>query len=100
MVKLFGLCLEPKLTLVMEFCSRGSLYDILNDELFPSKCQSNCIIHARVLTLALVGWDLMFKFAIDMTQGLKSLHQHEPKILHRDWKSLNLLVSASLCLIL
>lgn len=39
-VKLFGLCLEPKLTLVMEFCSRGSLYDILNDELFPSKYRS------------------------------------------------------------
>jgi hypothetical protein len=74
-VKLFGLCLEPKLTLVMEFCSRGSLYDILNDELFP------------------MGWDLMFKFAIDMTKGLKSLHSHEPKILHRDWKSLNLLVT-------
>jgi serine/threonine protein kinase len=35
-VKFYGLCLEPKLTLVIEYCSRGSLYDVMNDPTIES----------------------------------------------------------------
>jgi hypothetical protein len=79
-VKFYGLCLEPKLTLVIEYCSRGSLYDVMNDPTIN------------------IGWPLVFKFAIDMAKGLQVLHNHQPKILHRDWKSLNLLVTEDWCI--
>jgi len=76
-VKIFGACLEPKICMVMEFCERGSLYDILKDEKIK------------------LCWDHIFKFAIEIADGINCLHTWIPKIYHRDLKSLNILVSKS-----
>lgn len=73
-IKFIGACLADKLCMVMEFCSRGSLYDVLRKPEF-------------VMT-----WDHFFKFAIDTASGLAVLHKTEQGILHRDMKTLNLLV--------
>ncbi|KAH3731891.1 ankyrin repeat protein [Pelomyxa schiedti] len=74
-VTFFGSSLEPKLCMIMEFCSRGTLYDVLNNTSYD------------------IGWDKVFKFCIEMTQGLNCLHTFSPSILHRDFKSLNVLVT-------
>ena len=58
----------------MEFCSRGSLYDVMNDK-----------------TLDL-GWDHLFSFSKEMILGMDYLHGWTPQIVHRDFKSLNLMV--------
>ena len=74
-VHFFGACLEPKPCLVMEFCSCGSLYDLLNDTKLEFK------------------WTDVLRFAHEMTQAIDILHNNIPQILHRDLKSMNFLVT-------
>jgi len=71
-VRLYGITIEPKLCMVMELCKKGSLYSIL-------KTSKN------------LSWDMVLSFAIDMCHGLYDLHNSG--IVHRDFKSLNLLVT-------
>lgn len=75
LVFFFGACLEPKLCMVMELCERGSLYHVLND-----------------LTVT-TGWKQVFRWAREMTLGIDCLHSYKPQVLHRDMKSLNLMVN-------
>lgn len=75
MVAFYGACFEPKLCMVMEFCSRDSLYHVMNSRKYS------------------IGWEKFFKFAIQMTRGVECLHNWTPQIVHRDFKSLNLLVN-------
>jgi len=58
----------------MEFCSRGSLYDVLNS------------------TNTHIGWKELLIFAVQMVRAVNSLHRAKPQILHRDIKSPNFLV--------
>lgn len=39
------------------------------------------------------SWNRVFEFLTMMTYGLKALHDHKPALFHRDFKSLNLLVT-------
>lgn len=71
-VMLFGVCLEPaRYSMVMEFMSRGSLYDFL---------------HGTQDIL----WSVRLAIAKNITVGLSYLHEN--KIIHRDLKSLNVLL--------
>eukprot|EP01112_Ceratiomyxa_fruticulosa_P004101 TRINITY_DN1445_c0_g1_i1.p1 TRINITY_DN1445_c0_g1~~TRINITY_DN1445_c0_g1_i1.p1 ORF type:complete len:727 (+),score=136.48 TRINITY_DN1445_c0_g1_i1:310-2490(+) len=74
-VTFFGACLEPKLCMVMEYCARDSLYHVMNNKRYD------------------LGWDKFFKFSKEMTAGMLALHGWSPQIVHRDFKSLNLLVN-------
>jgi len=74
-VPFFGASLEPKVCMVLDFCSKGSLFAVLKDE--------NNVI----------DWGRALSFAIDMTSGMHCLHMWEPPVFHRDMKSLNLLVN-------
>eukprot|EP01124_Arcella_intermedia_P031925 TRINITY_DN7339_c0_g1_i2.p1 TRINITY_DN7339_c0_g1~~TRINITY_DN7339_c0_g1_i2.p1 ORF type:complete len:648 (+),score=125.67 TRINITY_DN7339_c0_g1_i2:29-1972(+) len=76
-VKLFGVCLEPSMMLVMEYCSRGTLYHVMssNDSQIVFK------------------WERFFSIVFQTAEGLNALHNHTPKILHRDIKPHNLLIT-------
>lgn len=75
-IKFYGASIEPKLCMVMELCEKGSLYDLLNKE------------------AATLDWGLVIHFMRDMAEGVAVLHEHKPApIIHRDLKSLNLLVT-------
>jgi ankyrin repeat protein len=73
-VHMYGVCLDPKLSIVMEYCERGSLLSVLKDTSFS------------------LSWNLVLRFALGTVSGLEALHTQTPVILHRDLKSLNLLV--------
>ena len=73
-IKSFGGCVEPKPCLVLEFASGGSLPAWLKKPDLP------------------FGWKDMSIFALDIARGLHALHTADPQILHRDLKSLNILV--------
>jgi ankyrin repeat protein len=76
MVTFFGASVTPKLTMVMEYCSRGSLYHVLNNKQMD------------------VNWEQALAFCSDMACGMEVLHNFKPDpIVHRDLKSLNLLVT-------
>ena len=59
---------------IFVFIFRGTLYDVLKDE-------TNNVDWSRVLFLA-----------IGAIKGINCLHNWKPQILHRDLKSLNLVV--------
>jgi ankyrin repeat protein len=71
----FGAVLHPKMYLVMELCGKGSLYSLMNDPSFQ------------------ISWSRVFEFVFDMCRGLEVLHNSNPPIYHRDFKSMNLMVS-------
>jgi len=71
----FGACLEPKLCMVMELCSRGSLYHAIQE---PS---------------VELTWDRLFASSLQMVKGVDCLHSHDPQVVHRDFKSLNVMVT-------
>lgn len=72
-VRLFGITIEPSICIVLEFCHKGSLYDVLCSDMELSWAQ--CLHWFREITL-----------------GTLALHSSDPVIVHRDLKSLNLLV--------
>ena len=71
-----GACIEP-VCLVTEFCSNGSLFDVL---------------HNQDIELT---WRLKLKLAYDAARGMNFLHTHTPIIIHRDLKSLNLIIDSN-----
>lgn len=71
----FGACLKPKMCMVMEMMSRGSLYHVLNDPQLD------------------LGWDKVFSFSKEALKGIDCLHSWNPQVVHRDLKSLNLMVN-------
>uniref|UniRef100_A0A6B2L9F5 Protein kinase domain-containing protein n=1 Tax=Arcella intermedia TaxID=1963864 RepID=A0A6B2L9F5_9EUKA len=75
-VHFYGATLEPKLCIVMELCPNGSLY------------------HYMVANE--ITWDNFFKWSCEMCSGINVLHRWKPTIVHRDLKSLNLLLNKDL----
>ncbi|KAK9807281.1 hypothetical protein WJX73_007482 [Symbiochloris irregularis] len=78
-VLFMGVCLQPA-CLVTEWCSRGSVYDIL------AKARKNPALAAQL------EWPRRLAIALDAAKGMLQLHSHRPVILHRDLKSPNLVV--------
>ncbi len=74
-----GICPEP-FCIVTEYCSRGSLYDLL-------RSARNDPALARELS-----WPRRLSLAMDAAKGMLYLHSHKPRVIHRDLKSPNLLV--------
>ncbi|PRP87667.1 ankyrin repeat-containing protein [Planoprotostelium fungivorum] len=73
-VRFYGMTFEPYTAIIMEYCGRGSLYNVMQ------KPES-------------FGWVKLLRFSKQMAKGMTTLHSFEPPIVHRDVKSLNLLVT-------
>ncbi len=73
-VQLYGCCFSPQYCIVMEYMPKGSLYSVLHSN--------------QELT-----WSNRIRIAVDMARGVAFLHQEH--ILHRDIKSLNVLLGES-----
>eukprot|EP00026_Physarum_polycephalum_P003037 Phypoly_transcript_03046.p1 GENE.Phypoly_transcript_03046~~Phypoly_transcript_03046.p1 ORF type:complete len:740 (+),score=120.64 Phypoly_transcript_03046:24-2222(+) len=75
-VLFMGTCIQEKdMAIVTEFMSRGSLRDVLNT--------------------TTLDWKMVLKIAIDAATGMNYLHTYSPPIIHRDLKSMNLLVDSN-----
>jgi len=75
-INFFGTVEEPnRMCIIIEYASRGSLFHVMNSVLYD------------------IGWDRVFMISLEMTKGMKYLHSCTPSIVHRDLKSLNLLVT-------
>lgn len=78
-VLFLGACTKsPNLSIILEYCSKGSLWSLLHD-----------------LNIAL-SWEYRKKFALDIAKGVYYLHTNRQPILHRDLKSLNILLDHAL----
>ena len=70
-VQFIGYCVSPEYCIVMEYMQGGSLFNVLRSK-------------------QPLDWTIRARIAIDMASGLAFLHQEN--ILHRDIKSLNVLL--------
>lgn len=78
-VLFLGACLEQgNVFFITEFVSNGNLHEMVSEFKPP--------------------WIKRVQFARDIARGLTYLHENEPTILHRDLKSLNVLVRGFLIL--
>ena len=78
-VLFLGACTKaPNLCIVLEYCSRGSLWSLLHD--------------AQIK----MSWEYRKKFALVIAKGVYYLHTNQRPILHRDLKSLNVLLDHAL----
>lgn len=76
LVRLLGVCKQPgSLDTVLELCNGGTLFHLL---------------HIADVDLAL--WQ-QHRMALDVAGGMEYLHGFEPPIIHRDLKSLNVLLA-------
>ncbi|GAM26319.1 hypothetical protein SAMD00019534_094940 [Acytostelium subglobosum LB1] len=73
-VYFYGIVLQPRISMIMEYCSNLSLHHLMHTSMDFS-------------------WDWVIKFSTEMVKGIKCLHNWKPVIVHRDLKSLNLLVT-------
>lgn len=67
--------MEPEFCLVTEFMHKGSLFDVLGDQTVD------------------LSWERKIDICMDICKGMVYLHTRTPPIIHRDIKSLNVLVT-------
>ncbi|GAM23894.1 hypothetical protein SAMD00019534_070690, partial [Acytostelium subglobosum LB1] len=76
LISFFGSCIEDsQLSMVVEYCSRGTLHKVLN-------------------TSFDFEWDKWFRWMMQVVEGAHYLHNMNPPTVHRDLKTLNILISA------
>ncbi|OMJ86394.1 hypothetical protein SteCoe_12121 [Stentor coeruleus] len=76
LVGYIGACIGEKSCIVMEYCTGKTLFNLLHE-----RRDTNVSLSQRI------------KFAKDISEGMAYLHSLTPPIIHRDLKSLNLLLS-------
>lgn len=76
-VMLIGACISPT-SLITEYCENGNLFEMLKDK-------------NRTLS-----WPQRVQMALDEARGISHMHVQTPPIIHRDLKSLNLLLDKNL----
>ncbi len=72
-IQLYGICITQPYCLVMEYAPGGSLYALLHSD-------------------KEINWPKRLQIAVDIGKGLSFLHTREQAILHRDLKSMNVLL--------
>mmetsp|Transcript_42974 Transcript_42974/g.78108 ORF Transcript_42974/g.78108 Transcript_42974/m.78108 type:complete len:355 (+) Transcript_42974:126-1190(+) len=76
LVKFFGVSFSQKFRIITEFCSGGTCF-----ELFHNRKNVK------------LNWAQRHKIMSDVACGMNYLHEFSPQIIHRDLKSLNLLLA-------
>mmetsp|Transcript_1169 Transcript_1169/g.2430 ORF Transcript_1169/g.2430 Transcript_1169/m.2430 type:complete len:1060 (+) Transcript_1169:445-3624(+) len=75
----------PNLGMVMEFCGRGSLYDLLEQQR-----EARHKLRGKHLP-----WARRLQIALDVAVGMTYLHTCNPAIVHRDLKSPNIMICSN-----
>jgi serine/threonine protein kinase len=75
LVLFMGACVSPSMAIVTEFCAGDTLFKLLHER-----------------KEIMLSWRQKLQMAKDVAMGMCYLHECKPPILHRDLKSLNLLL--------
>lgn len=80
LVHFIGVCLEPtNFAIVTELCSNGSLHHSLHKTVIKDTFFQSFTLRHRI--------------AVQLVEGVQFLHSLQPPVIHRDLKSLNVVVS-------
>lgn len=82
-VRLYGYCMSPP-AIVMELCARGSLYELIRRCGWDSSLSS------------LMTWHRRLSMARQIAHALDYLHNRPRPMLHRDLRSLNVVITENL----
>lgn len=85
LVKLYGLCLQPSLQMVLEYVKMGDLFHFLH----PAKDHAD---PTNLVPMEQFPWKLRLLIAYDIALGLLYMHSFNPPIAHRDIRSPNIFV--------
>jgi len=79
LIEFYGAMIEDpqKLSIIMEFCPNGNLHDSLSS------------------STEVINWERVMKWCIQIVSAIDALHSCNPPIVHRDIKSLNVLLNAN-----
>jgi len=77
LVRLFGICLLPRLRMVLEFMDHGDLYHLLK-------------AHDKYDDIEQFPFSVRLNIAIDVAKGMTYLHSLNPPIVHCDLRSPNI----------
>lgn len=78
LVEFVGVCLEPnQVAIITELCLNGSLHSHL---------------HTKPPTPNLKSFNVRRRLAVQLLEGVHYLHSLQPRVVHRDLKSLNVVV--------
>lgn len=77
-VHFYGASLQPKLCIVLEHCPNSTLFHFMQNE-------ANCL-----------DWNRSLQWMLEMLQGVNALHEWTTQVVHRDLKTLNILLDADL----
>ncbi|KAG0471950.1 hypothetical protein HPP92_016496 [Vanilla planifolia] len=90
-VELLGYCVDGSLrVLAYEFATRGSLHDILHGNFLMIFSGAKGVKGAPPGPV--LQWAQRVKIAVGVARGLEYLHNTEPRVIHRDIKSCNILL--------
>ena len=80
-IRFLGLCIDPgHYAIVMEYVEYGNLGHLLVDG-----------------DSAIKQWDCRIRMALEIAKGMNYLHSLQPQIIHRDLKTMNVLVGHNYC---
>ncbi len=77
LVDVYGICIEPRVGIVMAYYKNATLRHVMKDE---------------ELTKSKKNWETVFMWIRHILEGIESLHNNLPQIVHKDIKTPNILV--------
>ncbi|OQR88278.1 protein kinase [Achlya hypogyna] len=83
---------ENQFCIVSEYCTRGSLFDVLHDKRNSHGSGRNL---SDPLHVAALPWSLRCRLALGAARGLLYLHSADPPLVHGQLKSSNILIDDS-----
>jgi len=87
-VRFKGTVIDPP-SIVLEYCERGSLWNLLPETFMSMKAKWD--INAEA------AWIWRLNIAVQIAKGMDYLHRQTPEVLHNDLKSPNVFVDGNWC---
>eukprot|EP01125_Pyxidicula_operculata_P004210 TRINITY_DN1621_c1_g1_i1.p1 TRINITY_DN1621_c1_g1~~TRINITY_DN1621_c1_g1_i1.p1 ORF type:complete len:996 (+),score=277.91 TRINITY_DN1621_c1_g1_i1:238-3225(+) len=97
-IKFFGFCYEPKMCLIIEYCGNGSLYHYISDRKKNVSNNNNNNNNNKLTpppSEPIITWERVLQWSLEVAKAINVLHTWKPIIVHRDLKTLNLLLDVN-----